>query len=190
MLPSKTLTEKSRDRLWNDAGYTIRELVSVCRNIAKDLTLEDGDTCTAGALAEKMWQVPNFIKSWQRFSAIGGSRQALSMALAHNPGLDLDAISRGAPEGSDAIALKAAILGYDNRIAQFVNHENWYQPHILPEDAPSGSSSVQLSDGGSDAGSSASKEEGDDDASSPQDKADDGATSISPSRADKGEAAP
>ena len=60
-IPSKGLAEKSRERLWNDAIYTIRELVSACRHVADDLTLEDGDTCTVDVLATKMFQVPKFI---------------------------------------------------------------------------------------------------------------------------------
>ena len=92
------------------------------------------------------------------------------------------------PEGTHTKALRAAVLGYDNRIAQLVKHECWYAPHTLPEDPPSGSSSTDTEDDESDADSSTSKAE--DEASSPKDKAEEAGGSVSASKADKGDAAP
>jgi len=141
--------------------------------VAEDLDLKDGDTCSTEELATKMFQVPKFITSWQASSAISAARQTLFMALAHTPDMDLNAISSGVPEGADAQTIKAAVLGYDTRIANLVNHESWYRPHTLAEDASSRSSSDNPGDDGSDAESSVSKAEDDDETSSPQAKVDD-----------------
>ena len=91
----------------------IRELVISCRHVADDLDLEDGDTCSVEDLAIKMFRVPSYVTTWQASSAIGATRQALFMALANNPDLDLNVISCGVPEGVNAEEIMAAVLGHD-----------------------------------------------------------------------------
>ena len=93
------LLSKTHDDLCTDAIVTMKSLIGSSRAVAKDLDLKDASTCDADALAGKLSRVPEHVTSWQRSSAIGAARQALFMAVAHNPDMDLQTITGALPEG-------------------------------------------------------------------------------------------
>ena len=148
-----------------DAIVTMKTLVGCARAVAEDLDLKDASTCDADTLAGKLSRVPEHITSWQRSSAIGAARQALFMAVAHNPDMDLQTVTGSLPEDVDPQEIQKAVHGFDTRIAEMVNHESWYQAHVFPEDEPTSPFDPQ-DDEESGSGSSG-KAEDDDEATSP-----------------------
>ena len=61
---------------------------------------------------------------------------ALTMCLAHTPGLELDEVTTGVPPDADVGALLDAVSGYDTRIARRIRHEEFYNKVVLPADEP------------------------------------------------------
>jgi len=122
----------------------MKTLVGCARLVAEDLDLKDASTCDVDTLAGKLSRVPEYITSWQRSSAIGAARQALFMAVAHNPDMDLQTVTGSLPEGVDPQEIQKAVRGFDTRIAEMVNHESWYQAYALPEDEPTSPSDPQV----------------------------------------------
>ena len=169
--PREDTAKKTRKSLYTKAGVVLRELIQACRNIAKVMTIEGGDTCDAEALAEKKHKVPHFIEDWQKSSARGAARVALAMCLARDSALDLDLVTSGVPVGANDEELLKTCMGYDTRVAESINHSDWFDQVIFKKDAapPAGSES---SDGSSSSSSSEAedeeeKPEGDDTPSSP-----------------------
>jgi len=86
------------------------------------------------------------------------------------------------PEGVNTQEIQKAVLGFDTRIAELVNHESWYQAHLLPEDEPVSPSELQEDE---ESGSiSSSKAEDDDEATSPSAKDTEGTSAGSQGGAD------
>jgi len=160
--PASALLSKTHDDLCTDALVTMKCLIGCARIVAEDLDLKDASTCDADTLAGKLSRVPEHITSWQRSSAIGAARQALFMSVAHHPDMDLQAVTGSLPEGADPQEIQKAVLGYDTRIAEMVNHESWYQAHVLPEDEPTSPSNNDEESGSGSSG----KAEDDDEATS------------------------
>ena len=162
--PHEDTVKKARRNLYTRAGMTLRKLIQACRNIAKVMTIEDGDTCDAEALAEKMHKVPHFIEDWQKSSARGAARLALAMCLARNSDLDLDLVTSGVPiEANDEELLKTC-MGYDNRIAESINHSDWFDQVVLEKDVPEPAGSEDY-----DGSSSSSSSEAEDGEETPKD---------------------
>ena len=133
--PREDTVKKTRKSLYTKAGVTLRSLILACRNIAKVMTIENGDTCDAEALTEMMHKVPSFIEDWQKSSARGAARVALAMCLARNSALDLDLVTSGVPlEVNDEELLKTC-MGYDNRVAESINHSDWYDQVVFEKDS-------------------------------------------------------
>ena len=61
---------------------------------------------------------------------------ALTMCLAHAPGLELDEVTTGVPPDADVGTLLDAVSGYDTRIARRIRHEEFYDKVVLAADEP------------------------------------------------------
>jgi hypothetical protein len=140
-----------------------------------ELTIKEGDTCSAEALAEQMWYVPDLIQDWKKSSSRGRARMALTLMEAHIPGADVDYITSGILEeinGNpvDEKPANESVLGYDNRVANMAKLDSWYKVYEL---SPSASAAGEEDEHAvSNASSPTSK--ADEDVSSPANKADEG----------------
>ena len=132
--PAEVPAPHLREFAYTQAGETIGQLIASCRRIAKVLTIKDGQTCDARVLSDKMHLVPDFIEDWQKSSARGAARIALSMALARYPEMDLNMITTAIPDEADAEALLKACEGYDHRISKGMDHAAFYNIVVLPRD--------------------------------------------------------
>ena len=73
-----------------------------------------------------MNEVPEFIVDKQRSSTRGAARTALALVYAHNPDIDLELCTAGAPTDCDSRAVFTQVQGLDNRVVRMVNHASFY----------------------------------------------------------------
>ncbi|XP_071681865.1 uncharacterized protein [Lolium perenne] len=107
-----------RDDLLQLAGDDCKDLISASRKICYNLNIKRSRTCDVRKLIGKMDVLPELVTDLQASSARGAAAMALTMCLAHTPGLDLDEVTTGVPPDADVGALLDAVSGYDTRIAR------------------------------------------------------------------------
>jgi hypothetical protein len=100
------------------------------------LNIKRSRTCDVRKLIGKMDVLPELVTDLQASSARGAAAMALTMCLAHTPGLDLDEVTTGVPPDADVGALLDAVSGYDTRIARRIRHGEFYDKVVLPADEP------------------------------------------------------
>ncbi|XP_051205200.1 uncharacterized protein [Lolium perenne] len=125
-----------RDDLLQLAGDDCKDLISASRKICYNLSIKRSRTCNVRKLVGKMDVLPELVTDLQASSARGAAAMALTMCLAHNPGLDLDQVTTGVPPDADVSALLDAVSGYDTRIARRIRHDEFYDKVVLPADEP------------------------------------------------------
>ncbi|KAK1668191.1 hypothetical protein QYE76_056350 [Lolium multiflorum] len=125
-----------RDDLLQLAGDDCKDLISASRKICYNLSIKRSRTCNVRKLVGKMDVLPELVTDLQASSARGAAAMALTMCLAHNPGLDLDQVTTGVPPDADVSALLDAVSGYDTRIARRIRHDEFYDKVVLPTDEP------------------------------------------------------
>ncbi|XP_071681511.1 uncharacterized protein [Lolium perenne] len=125
-----------RDDLLQLAGDDCKDLISASRKICYNLNIKRSRTCDVRKLIGKMDVLPELVTDLQASSARGAAAMALTMCLAHTPGLDLDEVTTGVPPDADVGALLDAVSGYDTRIARRIRHEEFYDKVVLPADEP------------------------------------------------------
>ena len=160
--PAEVPAQNQREFAYTHAGETIQHMISSCRRIAKVLTIKDGQTCDARLLSEKMQLVPDIIEDWQKSSARGAARIALSMALAHYPEMDLNTVTTAILDEADAAKLLKACEGYDHRISKGMDHSAFFDLVVLPEDEDSGEGTGTSHGSGNDASFTFDEPEADD----------------------------
>ncbi|KAK1682493.1 hypothetical protein QYE76_043341 [Lolium multiflorum] len=125
-----------RDDLLQLAGDDCKDLISASRKICYNLSIKRSRTCNVRKLVGKMDILPELVTDLQASSARGAAAMALTMCLAHTPGLDLDEVTTGVPPDADVGALLDAVSGYDTRIARRIRHGEFYDKVVLPADEP------------------------------------------------------
>nr|XP_051185238.1 uncharacterized protein LOC127299334 isoform X1 [Lolium perenne] len=125
-----------RDDLLQLAGDDCKDLISASRKICYNLNIKRSRTCDVRKLIGKMDVLPELVTDLQASSARGAAAMALTMCLAHTPGLELDEVTTGVPPDADVGALLDAVSGYDTRIARRIRHEEFYDKVVLPADEP------------------------------------------------------
>ncbi|KAK1683956.1 hypothetical protein QYE76_044804 [Lolium multiflorum] len=125
-----------RDDLLQLAGDDCKDLISASRKICYNLNIKRSRTCDVRKLIGKMDVLPELVTDLQASSARGAAAMALTMCLAHAPGLELDEVTTGVPPDADVGALLDAVSGYDTRIARRIRHEEFYDKVVLPADEP------------------------------------------------------
>ncbi|XP_051199670.2 uncharacterized protein [Lolium perenne] len=125
-----------RDDLLQLAGDDCKDLISASRKICYNLNIKRSRTCDVRKLIGKMDVLPELVTDLQASSARGAAAMALTMCLAHTPGLDLDEVTTGVPPDADVGALLDAVSGYDTRIARRIRHEEFYDKVVLAADEP------------------------------------------------------
>ncbi|KAK1612968.1 hypothetical protein QYE76_036641 [Lolium multiflorum] len=125
-----------RDDLLQLAGDDCKDLISASRKICYNLSIKRSRTCNVRKLVGKMDVLPELVTDLQASSARGAAAMALTMCLAHTPGLDLDEVTTGVPPDADVGALLDAVSGYDTRIARRIRHGEFYDKVVLPADEP------------------------------------------------------
>ncbi|KAK1686796.1 hypothetical protein QYE76_047644 [Lolium multiflorum] len=93
-----------RDDLLQLAGDDCKDLISASRKICYNLSIKRSRTCNVRKLVGKMDVLPELVTDLQASSARGAAAMALTMCLAHNPGLDLDQVTTGVPPDADVSA--------------------------------------------------------------------------------------
>ncbi|KAK1632051.1 hypothetical protein QYE76_006366 [Lolium multiflorum] len=125
-----------RDDLLQLAGDDCKDLISASRKICHNLNIKRSRTCDVRKLIGKMDVLPELVTDLQASSARGAAAMALTMCLAHTPGLDLDEVTTGVPPDADVGELLDAVSGYDTRIARRIRHEEFYDKVVLAADEP------------------------------------------------------
>ncbi|KAK1633167.1 hypothetical protein QYE76_007482 [Lolium multiflorum] len=125
-----------RDDLLQLAGDDCKDLISASRKICYNLNIKRSRTCDVRKLIGKMDVLPELVTDLQASSARGAAAMALTMCLAHTPGLELDEVTTGVPPDADVGALLDAVSAYDTRIARRIRHEEFYDKVVLPADEP------------------------------------------------------
>ncbi|XP_071679441.1 uncharacterized protein [Lolium perenne] len=125
-----------RDDLLQLAGDDCKDLISASRKICYNLNIKRSRTCDVRKLIGKMDVLPELVTDLQASSARGAAAMALTMCLAHTPGLELDEVTTGVPPDADVGALLDAVSGYDTHIARRIRHEEFYDKVVLPADEP------------------------------------------------------
>jgi hypothetical protein len=125
-----------RDDLLQLAGDDCKDLISASRKICYNLNIKRSRTCDVRKLIGKMDVLPELVTDLQASSARGAAAMALTMCLAHTPGLDLDEVTTGVPPDADVGELLDAVSGYDTRIARRIRHEEFYDKVVLAADEP------------------------------------------------------
>ncbi|KAK1630574.1 hypothetical protein QYE76_004889 [Lolium multiflorum] len=125
-----------RDDLLQLAGDDCKDLISASRKICHNLNIKRSRTCDVRKLIGKMDVLPELVTDLQASSARGAAAMALTMCLAHTPGLDLDEVTTGGPPDADVGELLDAVSGYDTRIARRIRHEEFYDKVVLAADEP------------------------------------------------------
>jgi hypothetical protein len=125
-----------RDDLLQLAGDDCKDLISASRKICHNLNIKRSRTCDVRKLIGKMDVLPELVTDLQASSARGAAAMALTMCLAHTPGLDLDEVTTGVPPDADVGLLLDAVSGYDTRIARRIRHEEFYDKVVLAADEP------------------------------------------------------
>ncbi|XP_071678264.1 uncharacterized protein [Lolium perenne] len=123
-----------RDDLLQLAGDDCKDLISASRKICHNLNIKRSRTCDVRKLIGKMDVLPELVIDLQASSARGAAAMALTMCLAHTPGLDLDEVTTGVPPDADVGELLDAVSGYDTRIARRIRHEEFYDKVVLAAD--------------------------------------------------------
>ena len=83
------------------------------------------------------------------------------MCLARSSTLDLDLVTSGVPlEANDEELLKTC-MGYDNRVAESINHSDWYDQIVLEKDSALPAGTPESSDESSNSSSSSEAEDED-----------------------------
>ncbi|KAK1551493.1 hypothetical protein QYE76_008269 [Lolium multiflorum] len=90
-----------RDDLLQLAGDDCKDLISASRKICHNLNIKRSRTCDVRKLIGKMDVLPELVTDLQASSARGAAAMALTMCLAHTPGLDLDEVTTGVPPDVD-----------------------------------------------------------------------------------------
>nr|XP_051190889.1 formin-like protein 4 [Lolium perenne] len=90
-----------RDDLLQLAGDDCKDLISASRKICHNLNIKRSRTCDVRKLIGKMDVLPELVIDLQASSARGAAAMALTMCLAHTPGLDLDEVTTGVPPDAD-----------------------------------------------------------------------------------------
>ncbi|XP_071674262.1 uncharacterized protein [Lolium perenne] len=117
-----------RDDLLQLAGDDCKDLISASRKICHNLNIKRSRTCDVRKLIGKMDVLPELVIDLQASSARGAAAMALTMCLAHTPGLDLDEVTTGVPPDADVGELLDAVSGYDTRIARRIRVDDITAP--------------------------------------------------------------
>ena len=117
----------------------LKEFTSTGRNIISSvLPWRGSDLGNASLLSKRLHDVPQAIKDWKESSCRAGARTALSMVMAHYPGVEIREVTESVPdldeEGRkiDHNAIWRDVGGFASRVAGIANIDSYQSFIPLP----------------------------------------------------------